>query len=527
VLATAAAAALAAGVLLAVLIYGRLFEVGRKLDDLGGDAPDARAQALLWLAQAEPQDASRAQVTAALEPLILEGDARGDLDPGLVLRAYLHWADQDNLPAMIRMVQSHSLPSWGSPMTGQVMAALGRLQDARAADALARKLPDPQLHDQAADALRLLGPQAEGAVLGYLFDGDPGTRRRAGDLLAGYGTRPQTVIEAARGRLLSNDPEARRGAAAWLAENPPGDGAARGEVAGALAGLLGDFSPPENGPALRALTLWATRDSLPQVVAFARRQEQAGGSDAATNALLIDVLARFPDASAAEALAVRLKDPGQRARAAQVLLKLGPVAAGPVLEYLDHPDADVRKEARALCRTLGVPAERQLEQVLADVADAHKPRSKAALQQLARLRPEEADRVKVSRALNAPLLDPDAGVRGAALEAVRVWATRENTAALVKLLGALCGRRDDDSARTADRVTQALIGIGPGVEGAVIPLLRSPEVPLRGEACRILAEVGTVESVRPLQDAGQAFLPVDAAFYDYTQLAIAKIATRP
>ena len=50
------------------------------------------AQALLWLSQAEPQDAYRTQVTAPLERLLVEGDVHGNLDPDLLLRAYLHWA---------------------------------------------------------------------------------------------------------------------------------------------------------------------------------------------------------------------------------------------------------------------------------------------------------------------------------------------------------------------------------------------------------------------------------------------------
>jgi HEAT repeat protein len=298
-------------------------------------------------------------------------------------------------------------------------------------------------------------------------------------------------------------------------------------VAGALAGLLGDLSPQVNGLALRALELWATKECLPQLVAFAGRQDKAGDKEAAANnSLLIDVLAQFPDESAAEAIALRLKDPGQRGKAAQALLKLGPVATGPVLKYLDHPDADVRKEARTLCRTLNVRAERQLEQILADVADARKPRSRTALEQLARLRPDEASRVKVSQALNNPLLDPDPGIRGDALDAVRVWATSENAATLLKLLGNLCGARNDDSARTVERISQTLISIGPGVQEAVIPLLMSPEMAVRGAACRILAEVGTDKSVPPLQDAGRAFLSADFAYYSFTQAAITKIAAR-
>jgi hypothetical protein len=525
--ATAAAAALAGTIVLGVFLYGYFHQVDKKLNDLGGDVPQARAQAILWLARADPQDSSRGRVTAALEPLVVEGDVRGDLDPDLVLRAYLHWANQDNVPAMIRMVEDHALPGWDNKKTAQVMAALGKLQDKRAADALARKLSDPQLHDQAVDALKVLGPGAEGAVLDSLFVDDPDTQARANELLADYGTTPALMIAEARRCLLSNDPEARQGAAAWLAENPPEDDAAKAQVAGALSGLLGDLSPQVNGVALRALKLWATPDSLPSLLAYAGRVEKATDKQAAANnSLLMDVLAQFPDESAADAIALRLKDPGRRDKAAQALLKLGPVATGAVLKYLDHPNADVRKEARTLSRTLNAAAGRQLDQILADVADSHKPRSLAALTQLARLRPDEASRVKVSRALNAPLLDADPGIRDAALDAVRVWGTTENTTTLLKLLDNLCGVKSEDSARTVDRVSQTLISVGPVVEDGVIPLLRSPEPVVRGTAAHVLAEVGTSKSVQPLTNAGVDLLSADYAYYAFTQTAIAKIATR-
>jgi hypothetical protein len=526
--AVVAVAVVAGGVALAVFLYDRLHEVDRDLNDLAGGTPDARAAALLGLAEADPQDGQRARVTAALEPMLFEGDVRGNLDPDLLLRAYLHWAGPDNVPALIRMVDNPVLPSWGPQKTALVMATLGKLKDGRAAGALAAKLADPRLRDQAADALTVLGPDAQGAVLDYLFAADPAVSQKAGDLLAGYGTPRGTVVAAVRRRLTSNDPEARCEAAAWLAQNPPDDDAERADVAGPLAALLGDLSPRVNGVALRALKPWATRDTLPQVVEFARRQEKAGADKeaAANNSALIDLLARFPDEAAAEAAALRLKDPALRGKAAQALVQIGPAATGPVLKYLDHPDADVRKEARSLCRLLNVPADRQLDQTLADVADPSKPRARAALEHLAQLRPDEASRARVSKALNAPLLDPDATLRDAALGAVRVWATPDNAAALLKLLNQLPPAGTADDARTAERVALAIAAIGPGAEDQVIPLLKSSNGLVRRVACDILGEVGGSKSVEPLESAGQAYLTLDVGFYHRTQSAVAKITAR-
>jgi hypothetical protein len=535
---------LAVAGLLLFLLYPR--DLDREMSDLRGDMPQARRQALVGLAQADLDASRRAQVTAALEPLLFEGDVRHELSPDLVLRAYLHWAGPDNVPALVRVVQSPTLPDWSSEKTGLVMQALGKLQDPRAVDLLAERLGDAALRDQAVDALRLMGPRAEGAVLPYVFDDSPDTRQRASQLLAVYGTQPKAIADEALKRLKSHSPDAQLGAAAWFAENPPDDDAQQAEVARALTGLLEDLSPRANAMALRALELWGTRDSLPPLVAFARRQERGGPCPPE----LIDVLARFPDEAAAEAIALRLKDPASRPGALQALAKLGPAAARAVLGYINHPDVDVRKEARGLCRLLSVPAAAQLEQTVADVADARTPRRRTALQDLARLRTDEASRAKVSQALNAPLLDPDPGVRAAALQAVHAWGTKANTATLLTLLGKFqdggagrdprvidaLGSLQDPAAAPAlaegltdpqqvGPLVKALTALGPGAEGAVIPYLQSPSQGARYAACWVLTEIGTGKSLPALKAAGSEFF-ADGDFYRRTQVASEKIVAR-
>jgi HEAT repeat protein len=163
---------------------------------------------------------------------------------------------------------------------------------------------------------------------------------------------------------------------------------------------------------------------------------------------------------------------------------------------------------------------------LADVADARKARSRTALERLAGLRPDEASRALVSRALDAPLLDPDAGIRDSALDAVRVWATPENAATLVKLLGGLHGERAEGDARTGDRVARALITIGPGAEEAAVSLLKSPDGLVRRQACWVLAEIGSAKSVPSLEAVGGAYVTVDPDFYRQTRAAVARMTAR-
>ena len=317
-------------------------------------------------------------------------------------------------------------------------------------------------------------------------------------------------------------------------------------MAKALTGLLDDLSPKVNALALHALKLWATRDCLPRLVAFVRRDEKAGPCPPE----LIDLLARFPDESAAEAVALQLKVPANRGRAAQALLQLGPVAAKAVLQYVDYPDPAVQKAARGLARQLNLAPALPLEQTLADVADARKPRARAALQALARLRPDEASRAKVSSALNAALLDPDPGVRDDALNAARVWASKANTTTLLTLLaklrtgGAACdprvidilGSLQEPTAAPAladgltrppelDAAVRALVALGAGAEEAVIPYLQSTDRGAQYAACWVLGEIGTRKSLSPLEAAGSKWL-ADGDFYMRTRLASEKIMAR-
>jgi hypothetical protein len=535
---------LAVAGLVVFLVYPS--DVDRKLSDLKNGTPEARRQAIVWFSGAD-LDASHAPVVAAaLEPLLFEGDVRGDLSTDLVLRAYLHWAGPDNVPTLIRLVQGPLLPNEESRNTALVVQALGKLQDPRAAYVLAEKLADPALSAAAVDALRLMGPRAETAVLRQAFDGASAARLQANHLLAEYGTRATKIAGEALARLKSNNPDARRSGAVWFAENPPTDEKRQAEVATVLTRLLDDLSPRVNALALDALKLWATRDSVPSLVAFARRNEKAGPCPSA----LIDVLARFPDETTAEAIALQLKVPANRGRAVQALLKFGLVASKAVLLHIDDPDAAIQKETRGLAQQLNVPLSLQLNQALADLADAQKPRVRAALQYLPQLRPDEASRTRVSQALNASLLDPDPAVLADALGAVRVWGSKANTASLLKLLGTLRtrgGARDpriidllgvlqDSTAAPAlaegltrpeelEPVVKALVALGSGAEEAVLPYVKSTSRGARFAASWVLGEIGTARSLSPLRDAGSRYVG-DDPFNRQLLIAAEKITAR-
>jgi HEAT repeat protein len=167
------------------------------------------------------------------------------------------------------------------------------------------------------------------------------------------------------------------------------------------------------------------------------------------------------------------------------------------------------------------------------------------------LQPDEANRGKVSRALNTPLLDEKSSIREDTLKALKIWATKANTANLLKLLGdyqkggpaqyvrvvEVLGSLKDASAATAiaqgliyqrerDTVARALLTIGPEAEGAVIPFLQSQDRGARLTACRILAEIGSAKSVPALRDALNTFATTDTQFVNDAQMAIQMIQSR-
>jgi HEAT repeat protein len=535
-----------AGVVTAVLLL-QPSVVDQKLKDLKSSDAKASTDALQWFADNDPQNEHRPQVTAALETLLFDGDVHKRLNPDLVLRVYLGWVNRDNVPAMIRMVQNPTLPGWGAQQTGQVMDALGKMKDERAAPALAAKLPHAALHDQAVNALTVLGPKAAPDVMDYVFDNDPQTRQRAVQVLDSYGVGPKTIAAEARARLQSSQSDVQESGLVWFLENGPSDDVSRTESAKLLAHLLNGPSPKIADQALVALKSWATKEVLPQLVEHARSQQKA----ASGNPVLLDILAQFPTESSAQALVLYLGNSQGRAKAAQALMRIGPVATDAVLPYINDPNVKIQAAARDLVSRLNVPSDRLLRQILADVAGPSIPVSKAALEYLTGMRPDEPNRVMVSKALNAPLVDANKGIADDALKAVLIWGTRENTDTLLTMLGAFQkggkGRnvriiaalgtlKDPKAAPTLaqglsdpherDAASRALKSIGPAAEDAVTAYVGFADPLTRFEAARVLAEIGTGKSLPALQEAFSKWANGDPIFAQQVKTSRQSIEAR-
>jgi hypothetical protein len=174
---------------------------------------------------------------------------------------------------------------------------------------------------------------------------------------------------------------------------------------------------------------------------------------------------------------------------------------------------------------LTAPTAQRVAQDLESLKDA-KTR-KAAAERLAKdYAPSPDQRVEVAKALESLLADGDNAVRAAAMHALKIWAGPENLPGIARLLG-----NDDGGIRgdiiaivakhkyaaaapaiakllpnLAERGTAsaALKAIGSGAQSAVIPYITHADTFTASEACHILKEIGTEESIPPLKAVVEA-----------------------
>lgn len=148
--------------------------------------PSRRQSAAQWLSRQPVNDARRAEVARALEALLDDVHA-GPRVAGM--RAMEKWGDRDNVPALIRLLQSDPGGFEGDECRHRATDMIVRLKDARGAAAIARNFKHPFEHEQTRRALEALGPDAESAVFPYLKDADWGVRVEACRTLRRIGTR--------------------------------------------------------------------------------------------------------------------------------------------------------------------------------------------------------------------------------------------------------------------------------------------------------------------------------------------------
>jgi HEAT repeat protein len=221
---------------------------------------------------------------------------------------------------------------------------LARLKDDRAAEPLAKKLPNFFERGNAARALADFGPGAEREVVKYAFDPDNGVSSDARRILKGYKTKDSVIVAQAIVELNNGENGRKQQAAAWL-EKASVDAASQDAVAKALEPLLNDNDRNLRDPALRALKNWATKDNTVSLVRLLENQ------DGNVRKQAMEILGKLKDERAVLPIALRLLDFFDRQTASNTLKGMGPIVEIPdVVNGLRNKDAAIRLE---VCRILG------------------------------------------------------------------------------------------------------------------------------------------------------------------------------
>jgi predicted Zn finger-like uncharacterized protein len=309
----------------------------------------------------------------------------------------------------------------------------------------------------------------------------------------GFERQPKDMGEALT-FLKGNDPNDRRGAANWLA-NQPLDAGKQKEVATALEVLVKDPDDNNCAAGCRAMKVWGTKDNGP-ALATALKSRPDGGIPGDAHKELMAAIARVKYEAGADEILRFLPNFFIGGEAERALFDLGQGAEKYVLKYYHHPDGGTRGKARGLCVRYGTKPLVILDQTATDLASIDKGRSGAALEWLSKqestpaleaTKADPARRTAIAVALNHVIDDPPSPfVGGQVLDAARRWGTKDNAAALVRLL-----EREPFNKKG---VGDALIAIGPGCEPAVKPLLNHSDGGVASEAKRILNAVGSPES---------------------------------
>jgi S1-C subfamily serine protease len=145
--------------------------------------------------------------------------------------------------------------------------------------------------------------------------------------------------------LKGPDPRQRQRAADLLAKAPPN--AHREEVAKILEAMLDDPDGWPRNAAAQALGFWGSKTNGPALTKLVAHK------DVWTRRTALIALGRLKYEPAAEPIADRLADLGDRGSAAEALKALGPAAEKPVLKYLEHESIFVRREAFGVLKEIG------------------------------------------------------------------------------------------------------------------------------------------------------------------------------
>ena len=234
-----------------------------------------------------------------------------------VFNAYFRWVTKDNVPSLLRMVESDQ------QRRHQAMRALGTLKDERAVDPLARRLDNFFDRQHASDALAELGPIAENAVLKFFNHQDNQTRTLARTLLQQYQTKSELLLTQCLTDLDSPDGNRRAGSLQWIAKAPV-DAKRKTEVSKALNRSLDEIIGFPTRDLMTALESWGTSENIPSLSKLLTRPQPA-------NRDVIRILGKMQDPEATRVIAEAMGNFFNASEARKTLREMGGAAEPAVI----------------------------------------------------------------------------------------------------------------------------------------------------------------------------------------------------
>jgi len=295
---------------------------------------------LQFLIDAEVDEKQRKEVMAAVKPLLNDVD-----HADMAFKAFAKWVDKEHAPELIKILET-SPNSWKGK---ECMKILARMGDARAVDAIALCLKDFHMLRETKAALVSMGEVAKLGVLPYYHSENGHARAAARELLIGYNTSDEEILEISIKALTATAPETRSSATEYLGTAKIAD-EKRSSVAAAVRGLILEEDQRVKEAARIALKNLATASDADFLL------DQMTSTDAKTLKLATELLIQLKDVRVVKALAFQLADPKETYRAGTYLIQIGSSAESEVIPYLRSEDAATRRRAADVLAKIGTKA---------------------------------------------------------------------------------------------------------------------------------------------------------------------------
>jgi predicted Zn finger-like uncharacterized protein len=154
--------------------------------DLKAGDINRRSAAAAWLGQTPVVEARRAEVSAALDPVLTSPDQQARLN---AVKAARVWGTKDNVPALVRFVDDKFVDLRPPDETYQAIELLISFKDERAYWSIAHYCGHPFEHARGRAYLQQIGAPAEPEVVKKLTDPSNYVRQAAWKALAIVGTK--------------------------------------------------------------------------------------------------------------------------------------------------------------------------------------------------------------------------------------------------------------------------------------------------------------------------------------------------